>query len=69
MDDEFSPLALLGLDVDRAAHQIDDALRDRHAQTSPLDLADGAFTFIGFEYLRGELRAHAHAGVLHGKFV
>ena len=69
MDDEFRPLAQLRLDIDRAAHQINDALRDRHAQAGPLDLADRVFAFIRFEHLRGELGAHAHAAVLHGNFV
>ena len=69
MDGEFRPLALLRLDIDRTAHQIDDVFRNRHAQTGSLDFADRAFTFIRLEHLRGELGAHAQTAVFYLQFI
>ena len=54
-----------------SAHHVDDILRDGHAQSSTLNLADGGSTLPlkGLEYFFGKFLAHADTGVLHTNFI
>ena len=68
-DDEFRSLAGRRLHVNRAAHHIDDVLRDGHAEPRALYAADrrSPFPRKGLEHRRGKLFRHADAAVLHPK--
>ena len=68
-DEELSSLALGCLDFDAAAHELDNALGDGHAEPRSLNVAHRAIPGIGIKDRGGEFLAHAHARILDAQLV